>query len=73
MGPFIAIWVFFVFLGWAIGKGKGRSADGLILGLLLGIVGVVIIALMKPAVAVQAARADAVDAARTQPRSPYEL
>ena len=41
-------WVAMSFAGWAVGRGKGRPVEGLVLGLILGAVGVVIIALMRP-------------------------
>ncbi|MBA3501872.1 MAG: hypothetical protein M4D80_04175 [Myxococcota bacterium] len=36
-------------VGWAIGKGKGQGALGAILGGFLGIIGWIIVAVMKPA------------------------
>lgn len=41
-------WVAMSFAGWAVGRAKGRPVEGLVLGLVLGAVGVVIIALMRP-------------------------
>jgi hypothetical protein len=44
---FIFLWIIFAILGFIIGKSKGRTLQGLLLGALLGIVGVIIIAVLK--------------------------
>lgn len=36
-------------IGWLIGKGKGQGTMGIVLGGLLGIIGWIIVAVMKPA------------------------
>lgn len=46
----ILIWLACAALGYVIGKDKNRETEGLLLGLLLGLIGVVIIALLKPKV-----------------------
>lgn len=46
-------------LGWAIGSNKGAGAAGLILGALFGLIGVLIVALMKPSAEHLAATAPA--------------
>lgn len=42
------VWAAMSFAGWAVGRAKGRPVEGLVLGLVLGAIGVVIIALMRP-------------------------
>ena len=44
----VIVWLASAGLGYAIGNSKGRAAQGLVLGLLLGVIGVIIIAVMKP-------------------------
>ena len=44
----IIIWILFGFAGYAIGKPKNRSTGGFLLGFFLGIIGIVIIACLKP-------------------------
>jgi Protein of unknown function (DUF2510) len=49
MGALIVLcWIGSGALGFALGKSKGRETEGVILGLLLGIIGVIIIACMSP-------------------------
>jgi hypothetical protein len=43
---FILVWAACAWGGYAIGKGKNRETLGLVLGLLLGIIGIIIIAVM---------------------------
>lgn len=45
---FIVLWVVFAAAGYAIGKSKGRASLGFVLGLLLGLIGIIIIACLKP-------------------------
>lgn len=42
-------WVLCAFVGWAIGAEKGRALDGFFWGLIFGVVGIIIAAVMKPA------------------------
>ena len=42
----IIIWAICAWAGYAIGKGKNRETQGLVLGLILGVIGLVIIALL---------------------------
>ena len=44
----LAFWIAPVIVGAQIGNGKGHQALGLVLGLLLGWIGVIIIALVRP-------------------------
>lgn len=44
----IGIWLVCGLLGAVIGSGKGRAGSGLVLGLLLGVIGLIIVALMSP-------------------------
>ncbi len=48
MGVLVAFWAILAFAGYYIGKDKNRAGEGLALGLLLGIIGVIIIACLKP-------------------------
>lgn len=49
MGLVLVFAVIFGGIGYAIGKGKGQAGLGLVLGALLGLIGLIIIAVMKPA------------------------
>ena len=44
---FVIVWIICAFIGMGIGKGKGKRGAGFALGLFLGPIGIVIIALMK--------------------------
>jgi hypothetical protein len=44
----LLIWIGAAALGHAIGKGKGRGTEGLLLGLFLGLIGVIIIVFLRP-------------------------
>ncbi len=46
----ILIWVACAGLGYAIGNSKGRGTEGIVLGLLLGVIGLIIVACLKPKV-----------------------
>jgi uncharacterized membrane protein YeaQ/YmgE (transglycosylase-associated protein family) len=46
---FLILWVLFVALGGWVGSTKNRTGMGIVLGLLLGLIGVLIIALVPPA------------------------
>jgi hypothetical protein len=52
----IIAWVFFGFIGAAIGSSKGLGGTGFILGLLLGPIGILIVAVMSPTPEAQARR-----------------
>jgi hypothetical protein len=41
-------WIAFAALGYAVGNSKGRATEGLLLGLFLGLIGLIIIACLKP-------------------------
>ncbi len=56
MGVFIAVWLLCAFIGLAIGSTKGRELEGLLLGLALGVIGLVIIAVLSPTPVAQARR-----------------
>lgn len=42
----LLLWAAFAFVGWKLGESKGRGGLGLALGLLLGVIGLLIIALL---------------------------
>jgi hypothetical protein len=68
MGPLIAVWALTTIISWAIGAGKGNSAGGFFLGALLGPLGILITALLKPTVQIQAQRDIALEAERERLR-----
>ena len=68
MAVYVGVAVVCLFLGMIIGSAKGFTGLGLILGLLLGPLGVLIVACMKATPEVQAKRELAVEAAREQLR-----
>ena len=44
----VLICLLFAMCSWAVGKPKGRATQGFFLGLLLGLVGLIITACLKP-------------------------
>jgi len=46
---FPVVWIICAFVGLAIGKPKGKSVEGFFLGLIPGLLGIIIIAVTKPA------------------------
>jgi hypothetical protein len=48
MAAVVIIWLACAGIGYAIGNAKGRGTEGLLLGLILGVIGIIIIALLKP-------------------------
>lgn len=52
----LVIWGISALLGMIIGANKGRAGTGLVLGLLLGFIGVIIVAVMSPTPEAQAER-----------------
>jgi len=64
MAVYVAIDVVCLFLGMIIGGSKGFTGLGIFLGLVLGPLGVLIVAVMKPTPEVQAKREMAVEAER---------
>jgi len=44
---YVILWLVCAFIGMSIGKGKGKGGAGFALGLFLGPIGIIIIALMK--------------------------
>ena len=52
----VIIWIICACIGLAIGQQKGRATEGFILGLVLGLIGVLIIVIMKPAAGFQTAQ-----------------
>jgi hypothetical protein len=63
MAILIVLWVLCAFIGMAIGSSKGRAGTGFILGLVLGLIGIVIIAVMSPTPEVAAQQQLAVNSA----------
>lgn len=45
---YVFLWILFAIIGLIIGNGKGRGGAGFALGLLLGPIGLIIIAVMQP-------------------------
>jgi hypothetical protein len=45
---FVITWLVCAFVGWRIGSSKGRAGAGFTLGLLLGVIGIIVIAVMRP-------------------------
>jgi hypothetical protein len=43
------VWLAVAGVGWMVGKTKGRGLLGFVLGALLGLIGIIIVAVMKPA------------------------
>jgi len=66
MAVYVAVDVVCLFLGMIIGGSRGFTGLGLFLGLLLGPLGVLIVAVMKPTPEVQAKREMAVEAERVR-------
>lgn len=66
MAVYVGAAVFCMFLAMVIGGSKGFPGLGIILGLLLGPLGVLIVAVMKPTPEVQAKREMEVEAARAR-------
>ena len=54
MAVFIILWILCAAIGYWIGQTKGRGGEGAALGLLLGFIGIIIIAVMKPTAELQA-------------------
>ena len=46
---YFILWILCSFAGWKIGDSKGRPVLGFVLGFLLGLIGLAIIAVMRPA------------------------
>jgi len=44
----VLLWVAFAALGYAVGNSKGRGTEGLVLGVVLGLIGIIIVACLKP-------------------------
>jgi hypothetical protein len=55
---FVIAWAVCALVGWAIGNSKGRGTAGFFLGLLLGVIGLIIIAVMRPTPEYAAQRAN---------------
>jgi len=68
MAAYVAVDVICLFLGMIIGGSKGFTGLGLFLGLVLGPLGVLTVAVMKPTPEVQAKREMAVEAERARLR-----
>jgi hypothetical protein len=68
---FVITWAVCALVGWAIGNSKGRPTAGFFLGLLLGLIGLVIIAVMRPTPEYEAAqRANVARAPAVEPPPP---
>lgn len=55
-GTFLVIWLLIAGVSTIIGSHKGRAGAGLLLGLLLGLIGLIITACLRPSHAVQVER-----------------
>ncbi len=53
----VVLWAIFAWTGWTIGKSKGYAGGGLALGLLLGLIGIIIIACIPQSKEAKAAAA----------------
>jgi len=65
----VGVAVVCMLLGMVIGGSKGFAGLGAFLGFLLGPLGILILACMKPTIAIQAKRAEDLEAARAQLRA----
>jgi hypothetical protein len=68
IAPILFGWLIIAMISAAIGSGKGSAAGGFTLGLLLGPLGLILTACMRPTPAAQAARELAVEAERAKLR-----
>jgi Protein of unknown function (DUF2510) len=64
MSALLVLWAICALAGWAIGNQKGRGGEGLLLGVLLGIIGIIIVACLRPTAEVEAKRQLEVDQAK---------
>lgn len=69
MTPLYGAYIFCVIIGWIIGASKGRGFEGLFISVLLGPLGIIIAAIMKPTVAIQAQRDVALETERERIRA----
>jgi hypothetical protein len=66
MAGLVALFIVTALIGLGIGNRKGRAIQGLLLGLLLSVIGIVIIAFLPPTEEMKVRRAE--EKARTQQR-----
>lgn len=66
----VVIWIICACIGLAIGQQKGRAVEGFLLGLVLGLIGVLIIVIMKPSPGFQADRVQPMPSNYMPPISP---
>jgi hypothetical protein len=69
LAPLLFVWLIIAMISAAIGSGKGSAGGGFTLGLLLGPLGLILTACMRPTPAAQAAREAAVEVERAKLRS----
>jgi hypothetical protein len=69
LGPIIGVAAICCLLGAGIGSSKGQGGAGAVLGLLLGPLGILFCLFMKPTVAYEAQRAEALEAERARIRA----